>query len=99
MQDEHEKKITRFNSDASVIYSSVYKEFNESIYKINRHRDENVFKMQAAKYGYALKTKLDMLVKNILDASGKDTNVALHRALSTRVSFYLDQFRQKWNAL
>jgi len=94
-----ETQFDEFNSAATSIYNSVYNEFCVCIKKLNRNHDENVFRMQAAKFGYALKSQLDALVKKILENSNISLREQLHANLSTRVDFYLNQFKQKWNAL
>ena len=91
--------LVQFNTGAATIYANLLSQFQTSIHNISRHRDENVFKLQAAKYGYALKLQLTELARKTSEASQSHMQDKVQTALSARVNFYLQQFKLKWNAL
>ncbi len=59
MKEDIETIIVDFNNQAVKIYSALSDEFLESVQNINRNSEENVFKMQKAKFTDALKYQLD----------------------------------------
>jgi hypothetical protein len=99
MKQDIEAMIVEFNNGAASIYSNMLRQFLNSVHNISRSKDENVFKMQAAKYAYALKLQLSELVKKTSEGSESDLNEKVQPLLSARVNYYMQQFKLKWNAL
>ncbi|HET9824844.1 MAG TPA: hypothetical protein VFP87_05890 [Chitinophagaceae bacterium] len=94
-----ESIVVEFNNSAATIYTNILRQFLDSIQKISRTKDENVFKMQAAKYGYALKSHLSELAKQTSETSQSNLRDRIMIALSARVNHYLHEFKLKWNAM
>jgi hypothetical protein len=87
-------KIVEFNNKASKIYSQLSEQFSISVRNIDRKKDENVFKMQVAKYSYELKNRLGECAGKIITAD------PLHREqiagiMTARMNFYLQEFIQR----
>ena len=92
--------LVEFNNLAANIYSATFDQFSESIRKIKRNKDENVFKLQSAKYEDMLKHRLEVEVKKILQANDhQEFHKQLEFALLLRINYYLQEFRQRSNAL
>lgn len=99
MENDVDQIVVEFNSGAAKIYSNILRQFLDSIHNVSRNRDENVFKMQAAKYSYALKSHLSELAKKASETSKTDLHDTVTAVLSARVNYYLQEFKLKWNAL
>jgi hypothetical protein len=91
--------IILFNNTAAKIYLNLFKQFSESIGSINRYEEENVFRMQMAKFIDTLKYRLEDQVKKILEVSDPQIHNQLQAALSEKVNYYLQEFQLKCNAL
>ena len=99
MKNDIETIIAEFNNCATKIYSVLSDEFLESVRHIDRNGEENVFKMQEAKFMTALKYQLDEQVKKILETADSKIHTPLEAELSARISYYLQEFQLKCNAL
>ena len=99
MKQDIDTILVQFNNSAAPIYTNMLRQFQGSVHNISRHRDENVFKLQAAKYSYALKLQLTELARKTSEASQSHLQNKVQVALSARVNFYLQEFKLKWNAL
>ena len=92
--------LVEFNNRAAKIYSRTFDEFAGSVGKINRHEDENVFKLQSAKYENSLKHHLENEVKKILEANHSSGFLAeLNFVLPMQIIYYLQEFRHRSNAM
>lgn len=92
--------IVEFDNDAAKIYSNTFNEFADSIRNINRRRDENVFKLQSAKYADTLRNRLEKEVKRILDANNpREFLEQLNYELPKRIHYYLQEFKHRSNAM
>lgn len=99
MKENIETIIVEFNNYATKIYSTLSGEFLESVRNIDRNSEENVFKMQEAKFIDALKYQLDEQAKKILETSDSKIHDQLQAALSVKINYYLQEFQLKCNAL
>ena len=99
MKDDIQTMMVKFNNAAAKIYSILFKQFSESVHDIDRSEEENVFKMQAAKFIQLLKYRLDDQAKKILETSPAEIHDALQTVVSTRIDFYLQEFQLKCKAL
>ena len=100
MEKDVRTVVVGFNNFAATIYSATFNEFAESVRKINRLRDENVFKLQAAKYIDTLKHQLEKQVKKILEANKSSEFLKqLNFELPMRINYYVQEFRRKSNAM
>jgi hypothetical protein len=99
MNEHLQTTIVRFNDSGAKIYSTVFKQFSASVRNINRNRDENVFRMQAAKFAETLKYRLVELANKILDSSDPAIHEQLQASLSTKLNYYLEQFKNRCRAI
>lgn len=98
MNEHIQTTIVRFDSRAAKIYSTLFEQFSASVRSINRNRDENVYKMQAAKFAEILKDRLAEQAKKILDRADPGIHEQLRASLSAKVNYYLEQFKNRCNA-
>jgi hypothetical protein len=98
-EEDVERAVVEFDNNAAKIYSEVFAKFNSSIGKIRRDNEENVFKMQLSKYTYTLRNELDKEVRNLLNSSHPKIHKNLETVLSSKIEYYLQEFRRKCNAL
>lgn len=87
--------IVRFDNNGAKIYSTLFKQFSTSVRGINRNRDENVFRMQAAKFAETLKYRLADLAKKILEGSDPAMHEQLQASLTSKLNYYLEQFKNR----
>ena len=99
MKEDIEKATVEFDNKASKIYSEVFAEFYNSVSKIRRDKEENVFKMQVSKYTQTLKDKLEGGVKSLLNNCHPQIHNSLETVLSAKINYYLQEFWQKCNSL
>ena len=99
MKEDIEMIIAEFDNIAAKIYSDLFLQFSESIQRINREKEENIFKMQAAKFIDTLKYLLDDQVRNLLGVSDPKIHHQLEAALSTKGNYSLKEVQVKCNAL
>ncbi len=96
MESDLQILIIRFDDSASTVYSDVYNQFRQSIMNTDRHSNENIYKMQEAKALFLLKSRLDQLVSEILEKNqGHPLYSRLHSVLSSKIDYYLQEFRLK----
>ena len=100
MEGEFAQLRVDFNNNARKIFFALYTEFSNSIKKLDRKRDDNVFQQQQGKYLHALKNQLEGLAGETLDKNrtGKNTE-QFNRMLLDEISMYLNEFRQKSRSL
>lgn len=97
--DENIQTILKFDRKAVIIYATLFEEFAASVRNINRKLDENVFRMQTAKFADTLKFRLSEQAKKMLDRSDAPTYLELQASLSAKISYYLQQFKMKCNGI
>jgi hypothetical protein len=90
--------LVSFNDDASLIYSELFEEFKRSVKKIDRKTDDNVFRLQAAKYFDQLKRKLEREAKRKIEAHPQLQD-ELFIALTERINFFLQEFDHRYKNL
>jgi hypothetical protein len=98
MAEDFEKAIIEFDIVAAKIYSNVWRQFSEYAKQIDRENEQNVFKMQAAKFADALKQNLNEEVKKTLSFAHPKQYQQLQAALSARINYYLQEFLLRCNA-
>ena len=86
----HELVIT-FNDKASIIYTNLFSHFSNSVLQISRRKDENVYKLQVAKYTDELKNRLEAEAIKLISAN-PDLQERLSPLLLARVNFYVNEF-------
>jgi len=98
--DELAPVINEFNTKASPIFLSHYKEFLTTVEKLEREKDDNVFQLQQAKYVQTLKNQLEYLAQSILNKhqSMRGVNL-LNKKITEEITQYLNEFRQKSRSL
>ena len=87
--------INDFDNRANKIYSDLFEQFLQSTREINRENNENVFKLQMAKFLEHLKKKLDQQVRASSERYDGNEPQQLQGILATKVNYYLRQFRHK----
>ena len=90
--------VVEFDSLAGQIYSELFDQFVNAVTKISRKKDENVFMLQAGKFWNELKHRLERQARRSSEKYGGGSHRDLESSLSTKVSYYLQQFRQKCGA-
>jgi hypothetical protein len=98
MKEDVENAVVEFTNYAAKIYSWGFNQFRNSIRNINRRKEENVFKMQLAKYASELKKQLAQHVKLVAD-SHPEMHKQIESVLSEKIDYYLQAFWQKCSAL
>jgi hypothetical protein len=98
--DELAPVIVEFNTKASAIFFSHFESFKDTVQKLDRKKDDNVFQLQQAKYMQTLKNQLDYLAQALLNKynSMRSANL-LNRKLKDEIDQYLNEFRQKSRSL
>lgn len=100
MEKDVRSIVVEFNNVAAKIYSTTFNEFADSVRNINRRRDENVFKLQSAKYADTLKHLLEKEVKKILAANdSRGFLKQLNYELPMRIHYYLQEFKHRSNSM
>jgi hypothetical protein len=100
MEKDVEKIVIEFNNIAARLYSAAFSQFSDSVQKINRRKDENVFKLQLAKYSDMLKNRLEEQVKKIVEENRSIHDYdQLRVSLSSQLNYYLQEFRKRSNSL
>ena len=100
MDSEFAQLSVDFNNNARKIFFVLYTEFSDSIKKLDRKRDDNVFQQQQGKYIHALKSQLEDLAREILNKNRTAKSIEqLNRRLMDEINMYLNQFRQKSRSL
>ncbi|MDX2046450.1 MAG: hypothetical protein SFU87_06670 [Chitinophagaceae bacterium] len=100
MEKNPETIIAEFNNIAASIYTATFDQFCESFRQIDRKRDENVFRLQAAKYSDTLKYRLEEQAKEILESyHSPGISAKISPALSATIHYFLQEFRHRSNAL
>jgi len=91
--------IFDFDRVATQVYLDFFSQFSSATNVINRNKDENVFKMQVAKFAGALKYRLDQLGKKMVtDVDPKDKD-RVESILLAKIQYYLQEFDIRCNAL
>lgn len=100
MEKGAEKLHAEFNNAAARIYSHVFDQFSSSVRAIDRHNNENVFKLQEAKYASMLKMMLEDLVNNTVEScDSNEMKEQLRSSLTGGINYFLQEFRHKCNAM
>lgn len=100
METNVESIIVEFNNKAAAIYGALSDQLVHSVFAVNRREDDNVFRLQAAKYISVLKERLEEEARKILNEhSTKNFYKQLNTTLPTHINYYLQEFRNKINSL
>jgi hypothetical protein len=93
-----ESVVVEFDHQAVKIYSELFDQFIKTVTSISRKKDENVFKLQSAKFLEELSHRLQREAKKSAEKYSGALHPELNSRLSTKVGFYLQKFRQKCSA-
>ena len=74
MKEDVENAVVEFTNYAAKVYSRFINQFRNSIRNINRRKEENVFKMQLAKYSFEFKKQMEQHMKLLADLIPKSIN-------------------------
>ena len=98
--NEFAQILVEFNNKAKKMFFSTYEKFTESVKRLDRAKDDNVFQQQQGKYLKTLKDQLEMLAREILYKSRSIENSAqLNKKLTGEIDLYVQEFRQKSKSL
>jgi hypothetical protein len=87
-----------FDNSAAKIYSRLFEQFLSSVKQIKRKTNENVFRMQIAKFSDELRGQLEQEAKRVsANYSGK-LQGQLEISLTKKINYYLQEFQQKCDA-
>ena len=95
MKEDVENAVVEFTNHAAKIYSWFFNQFRNSIRNINRRKEENVYKMQLAKYSFEFKKQMEEHMKLLTDSHPE----IYKSVLSEKINYYLLAFWQKCLAL
>jgi|SRR5678815_1843069 hypothetical protein len=93
------KTVVEFDNHAANFYAYLFNQLRTSVQKIDRKKEENVFKLQVSKYSRELKRQLDQQAKVLIDTPDLDVRKQLESVLPARVHYYLQEFMLKCNNL
>ena len=68
MKEDVENAVIEFTNYAAKVYSRFINQFRNSIRNINLCNEENVFKMQLAKYSFEFKKQMEHHMKLLADS-------------------------------
>jgi hypothetical protein len=97
MTPDVEKIIVQFDTKAAEIYTEVFDQFLNGK-SVTRKVDENVFKLQTAKFLTELKSRLERQSKKSAQVYSGKLHHELQCSLSAKVNYYLQEFQHKCNA-
>jgi hypothetical protein len=97
MTPDVEKVIVEFDTKAAKIYREVFDQFSKAK-TITRKIDENVFRLQTAKFLTELKTRLEAQSKKSSQLYSGRLQHELQCSLSAKMNYYLQEFQHKCNA-
>ena len=97
MNEELHDVIISFNNTASIIYANLFSRFTNSVQQVSRKTDENVYRMQVAKYTDELKNRLDEEARKLITANPQ-LQQGLSPTLLARVNFYVQEFSLRCKA-
>jgi hypothetical protein len=95
MGQDIESMTVEFDSSAAKIYSLLFEQFLNSVKKINRKTNENVFRMQIAKFSYDLKGQLEQEARRIAANYSGQLQQQLEIGLTKKINYYLQEFQLK----
>lgn len=90
-----ESVVVEFDHHAVKIYSELFDQFVKTVTSISRKKDENVFKLQSAKFLEELRHRLQQEAEKSSEKYSGALYPELNSRLSTKVGFYLQMFREK----
>lgn len=85
---------SRFRNEASSLFAYIFQHFQQSVRKLDRQRDENVFRQLAGTHAGQLKSQLDGIAKKLM-SQYKGSIDRLNRDLSKEIDYYLSEFNIK----
>ena len=91
--------IVEFNNHAAGFYAYLFDQLSASVQKLDRKKEENVFKLQVSKYIEELKRQLDQQAQGLLDTQDSTIRKQLESVLPRIVNYYLQEFMLKCNSL
>jgi hypothetical protein len=89
-----------FNEQAYRVAEHLFDQFEDASKALDRSRDDNVFQQLCGKYLFSLRMQLEHLAKGLIEKyrSLPDIN-HLAKRLTASVNAYVDEFRQRAEAL
>ena len=97
--NESAKILVDYNNKAKKLFFSLYEKFRLSAKKLDRTKDNNVFKQQESKYLATLKHQLELVAQEFLTKSRSSGNSQLTKRLTDEIAKYVNEFRQKSRSL
>ncbi|MBD0331044.1 MAG: hypothetical protein ICV66_00150 [Chitinophagaceae bacterium] len=89
-----------FHNRAKNLFFSLFRDFNASIERVDRNRDEYMFKQQREKYVNRLQQQLLMIAKETITKNQAHQNIGqLSQNLNHFIADYIHLFVQKVKAL
>ncbi|TAH00615.1 MAG: hypothetical protein EAZ16_13245 [Sphingobacteriales bacterium] len=99
MKKSVDEVMVEFNTSACYIYESMFQHFLHAINNISRTKEENVFKMQAAKYSSELNDQLRDLLQHLMNYNSIPKNhLQMQLQLQNGIQYYLHGFTLRVNA-
>lgn len=100
MEKDTGKLQVEFNNAAAKIYFHLTEKFSASVKPINRYSNENVFKLQEAKYLSMLKQMLEDIARITLEKSESDEiREKLKAFLTSRINYFMQEFRLRSDSM
>ena len=85
-----------FTVQAQKLFMSTYENFRQSIKKLDRQRNENVFQLQVEKFTVTLKLQLESIAHEMLMKNKTISNIDhCNKLMRDKITMYLNEFIQK----
>lgn len=97
MQDIKNMTV-EFDNSAAKIYSQLFEQYLSSVSKVKRKTNENVFRMQIAKFSLDLRGQLEQEAKRISANYSGNLQEQLEITLTKKINYYLQEFQHKCDA-
>jgi hypothetical protein len=98
MVQDIKNMTVEFDNSAAKIYSGIFEQFLSSVKKIKRKTNENVFRMQIAKFSHELRGQLEQEAKRISENYSGKLQEQLEISLTKKINYYLQEFLHKCDA-
>ncbi len=96
MKKDAENILVEFNEEAKKRFWTIYENYETATRKLDRRRDENVFRQLTAQYNNMLRNQLGETALGLIDQyqSRIDDINQLQRMLTNRIDFFLNEFNR-----
>lgn len=96
MDEGFEQLLNDFTVQAQKLFISHYEKFRLTVKKLDRQKDENVFRLQVEKFMITLKLQLENIAEELLTRRKGIKNIDnCNNQLRGNINIYLKEFRQK----